>query len=494
MTVPSVSDRVDNMDAAPRGPGGAAPAAADPSAPRQALLRHGRTVLGVVCGVVFGVAIATAWLADGGQAASARDARPPTAELSRADERLAALEDTTRRLEAALARAVPASGRGGDVDALRGAQQERFILAMLHLQAALTSARPWLREYEVAVGFAPPDALPRPVAEILASHAARGVVAEADLRERFAALAPILLTRAPRQGGMMDQAAAIMRAALAAIGLAAPPPPSDADTTVSRIQDQLRRGNLAAAVSDAATLDASLQPLIAGWMAQARAARGRAGGAGDIAAGARPRRQWTLRKFGEQGLATGGRGVRAMTQRVQPARKEASVLRIAMKAAVLMAAVATSLPAAAQGSITQRDRMQIVSSASSVAVTEALVSRFTDHFEGVRRPQVRITGTGRGFEAFCVGIGPETPDILVATRRMPRSTVENCQANGVAEIIEIRLGLGAVVLAARRGDPATPLTSNQVYEALAAEHAQNETFVTNRTVAWADVDPALPRR
>ena len=271
MTVPSVSDRVDNMDAAPRGPGGAAPAAADPSAPRQALLRHGRTVLGVACGVVFGVAVATAWMADGGQAASARDARTPAAELSRAEERLAALEDTTRRLEAALARSLAASGRGAEADGLRGAQQERFILAMLHLQAALSSARPWLREYEVAAGFAPPDALPRPVAEILASHAARGVVAEADLRERFAALAPILLTRAPRQGGMMDQAAAMMRAALAAIGLAAPPPPSDADTTVSRIQDQLRRGNLAAAVSDAATLDASLQPLIAGWMAQARA-------------------------------------------------------------------------------------------------------------------------------------------------------------------------------------------------------------------------------
>lgn len=170
------------------------------------------------------------------------------------------------------------------------------------------------------------------------------------------------------------------------------------------------------------------------------------------------------------------------------------MLRHALRTAVLMAAVATSLPAAAQGSITQRDRLHIVSSASSGAVTEALVSRFTDHFEGVRRPEVRITGTGRGFEAFCVGIGPETPDILVATRRMPRSTLENCQANGVAEIIELRLGLGAVVLAARRGDPTTPLTSNEVYEALAAEHPQNETFVPNRATSWADVDPALPRR
>lgn len=201
-----------------------------------------------------------------------------------------------------------------------------------------------------------------------------------------------------------------------------------------------------------------------------------------------------MRKFGEQGLAIDGSGVRAMTQWIQPARKEAGLLRTAITAAVLMATVATSPPAAAQGTITQRDRLHVVSSASSVAVTEAIVSRFTDHYEGVRRPQVRITGTGRGFEAFCVGIGPETPDILVATRRMPRSTFENCQANGVAEIIEIRLGLGAVVLAARRGDPATPLTSNQVYEALAAEHAQNESFVPNRAAAWADVYPALPRR
>jgi len=170
------------------------------------------------------------------------------------------------------------------------------------------------------------------------------------------------------------------------------------------------------------------------------------------------------------------------------------LLRTAIKVAVLMAAVATSLPAAAQGTITQRDRLHIVSSASSSAVTEALVSRFTAHFHGVNRPEVRVTGTGRGFEAFCVGIGPETPDILVATRRMPRATAENCHAHGVTEIIEIRLGLGAVVLAARRGDPTTPLTSNQVYEALASEQAENETFVPNRATAWADVDPALPRR
>lgn len=234
-------------------------------------MRHARKALWPACGVLFGMAIAAAWMADGGRTASAQLERGPAEERSRAAERIAALEETTRRLEAALTRNAGAVGRGPEADAIRGPQQERFILAMLHLQAAVGSARPWLREYEVATALAPPDALPRPVSEVLASHAARGLVAEADLRERFAALAPLLVTRAPRQGGFVEQATMMMRAALAAIGLAAPPPPSDADTTVSRIQDHLRRGNLAAAVSDAAVLDASLQPLIAGWLAQARA-------------------------------------------------------------------------------------------------------------------------------------------------------------------------------------------------------------------------------
>jgi hypothetical protein len=267
----SVSRRADDVIPVQPSATEAAAPVTGPSGLRQAVLRHARTAIAPACGVLFGVAIAAAWMADGGRSASARLERNPADERSRAEDRLAVLEDTTRRLETALARTAIVSGRGAEADALRGAQQERFILAMLHLQAAVGSARPWLREYEVATAFAPPDALPRPVAEVLASHAARGLVAEADLRERFAALAPMLVTRAPRQGGFVEQATTMMRAALAAIGLAAPPAPSDADTTVSRIQDHLRRGNLAAAVSDAAVLDQSLQPLIAGWLAQARA-------------------------------------------------------------------------------------------------------------------------------------------------------------------------------------------------------------------------------
>jgi len=119
--------------------------------------------------------------------------------------------------------------------------------------------------------LATPAALPPALAEVLLSHAGRGLPTEAELRERFAALAPQLIARAPRQGDTLDQTLSLVRGAAAGIGLAAPPPPSDQEQAIAGVAYQLRRGNLAAAAADAAALDASLQPLLAGWLAQARA-------------------------------------------------------------------------------------------------------------------------------------------------------------------------------------------------------------------------------
>jgi hypothetical protein len=119
--------------------------------------------------------------------------------------------------------------------------------------------------------LAPPGALPRPLAEVLGSHAARGLPTEAELRERFAALAPQLVARAPRQEGMVGSTLGLIRGAVASIGLTAPPPPSEAEVAIAGVGHQLRRGNLAGAVADASALDPALQPVLAGWLAQARA-------------------------------------------------------------------------------------------------------------------------------------------------------------------------------------------------------------------------------
>ncbi len=211
--------------------------------------------LGFACGVVVAGLLAGSGLVRAGQAGAADGA----------EDTLAA---RVLRLETALARTQAAAQ--GD-EAARADLAGRFIPAALLLKAAIATPRPWLREYQAMVALAPPGALPPPLAEVLLSHAARGLPSEAELRERYAALQPQLVVRAPRQGHAADQALSMMRAAAAGIGLAAPPPPTDQEQAIAGVAHQLRRGNLAAAVADAAALDASLQPLLAGWLAQAGA-------------------------------------------------------------------------------------------------------------------------------------------------------------------------------------------------------------------------------
>ncbi len=181
------------------------------------------------------------------------------------------------RVEAALAEAQHVAVRAAApapsvvAQATPAPQPDRFIAAALLLQSAVATPRPWLREYQVMVALAPPGALPAPLAEVLLSHAARGLPTEAELRERYAVLVPQLIARAPRDADGLGRTLSAIRGAASSIGFASPPPPSDQEQAIAGVAQQLRRGNLAAAVADAAALAPTLQPLLAGWLTQARA-------------------------------------------------------------------------------------------------------------------------------------------------------------------------------------------------------------------------------
>ena len=149
--------------------------------------------------------------------------------------------------------------------------------------------------------------------------------------------------------------------------------------------------------------------------------------------------------------------------------------------------------AAAQTNITLRDRLVVVSSASSAGLTHLLVRNFGERYEGVPVPITNAIGSARALELFCSGTGAQTPDIAIVTRRMPRAMQEACGANGVRDIIELQIGLGAVVLVARRGDAVPNLTSRQVWEAVAAERPVDDEFLPNITRFWSDIAPTLPR-
>jgi hypothetical protein len=148
---------------------------------------------------------------------------------------------------------------------------DRFTLAALNLQSVLLSGRPYQRELQAMRDLAPSDGLPPPLAEILMSHAGRGLATPSDLREGFTALAPLLIARGADNASWGDGSASMWRRVLARVGLAEPVPPPAAEATVANVIQLLARGRLAAALADIETLDPGLQPLVAGWRAQLRA-------------------------------------------------------------------------------------------------------------------------------------------------------------------------------------------------------------------------------
>lgn len=154
-------------------------------------------------------------------------------------------------------------------------------------------------------------------------------------------------------------------------------------------------------------------------------------------------------------------------------------------------AAVTAAPVLAQG--VMRDRLVVIASNSAGGVARMLGANFTERFEGVIEPTRRMLPTSAALDLFCAGVGPQTPDIAVVVRRMPRSVVETCAGNGVADVVEMRIGLSAVLLAVHRGEGTTNLTSRQVWEALAAERLVDGEFVPNRRTLWSEVAPSLPR-
>lgn len=172
-------------------------------------------------------------------------------------------------------------------------------------------------------------------------------------------------------------------------------------------------------------------------------------------------------------------------------RRALAGLGIAFGLAV--ASVLPAGPAAAQGNMALRDRLAILASHSLTPVARMLAGSFSERFEDAGQPMVRSLTSGAALDLFCAGIGAQTPDIAIVSRRMPRAVLETCQSHGVRDIVEIQLGLGAVVLAVRRGEPTPNLTTRQVWEALAAERVQEEDFAPNRVSLWSDVAASLPR-
>ena len=107
-------------------------------------------------------------------------------------------------------------------------------------------------------------------------------------------------------------------------------------------------------------------------------------------------------------------------------------------------------------------------------------------------PVVEATGSGGGLKLFCSGVGASHPDIANSSRRIKKSEYDLCRANGVDDIIEVKLGYDGIVIGNAIDSPAFDLTRKDIYKALAKDVAQYGRMAPNASTTWNEVSPALP--
>lgn len=139
---------------------------------------------------------------------------------------------------------------------------------------------------------------------------------------------------------------------------------------------------------------------------------------------------------------------------------------------------------------TTRDSIRAVGSSTVLPFAKMVAQDFARSNPDFKSPIIESTGTGAGFALFCRGVGPDTPDIANASRRIKASEFADCQENGVTDVVEIQVGLDGIAFASAKNGITMNLTPEIVYRALAARpYGQPQT-----AQKWSDIDPSLPNQ
>ncbi len=157
-------------------------------------------------------------------------------------------------------------------------------------------------------------------------------------------------------------------------------------------------------------------------------------------------------------------------------------------AALLLASVILVGVAAAQSA---RDYIYIVGSSTVYPFATVVAERF-GRSSDFKTPKVESTGSGGGIKLFCDGVGVDYPDIANSSRAIKKSEVAACAANGVDEVIEVKIGYDGIVLANALEAPALSLSRLDLFLALAKEVPDGDgKLIENPYSTWHAVNPEL---
>ncbi len=141
-----------------------------------------------------------------------------------------------------------------------------------------------------------------------------------------------------------------------------------------------------------------------------------------------------------------------------------------------------------------RDYISIVGSSTVYPFATVVAEQFgkTSSF---KTPKIESTGSGGGFKLFCAGVGVSHPDITNASRAVKSSELKTCAANGVTEIVEVKIGYDGIVLANSKAAAQLELGLKDIFLALAKQvpdPKNPEKMIDNPYTTWKDVNSALP--
>ena len=141
-----------------------------------------------------------------------------------------------------------------------------------------------------------------------------------------------------------------------------------------------------------------------------------------------------------------------------------------------------------------RDYISVVGSSTVYPFATVVAEQFgrTTDF---KTPKIESTGSGGGLKLFCAGVGVEHPDVTNSSRRIKASEVEMCAANGVNDIIEVKIGYDGIVLANAASADVYEISRKDIYLALAKDVPNPDgsaELIANPYQTWSDINPALP--
>ncbi len=160
-----------------------------------------------------------------------------------------------------------------------------------------------------------------------------------------------------------------------------------------------------------------------------------------------------------------------------------SFVKLAASALAISAALATSAAA--------RDNVQVAGSSTVLPYASIVAESFGENFD-FPTPVVESGGSSAGLARFCEGVGENQIDIANASRAIREREIEACAANGVTDIIEVRIGYDGIVFASDINGASFAFTPSDWFLALAPMIVVDGAVVENPNTNWNQVNPSLP--